>query len=162
MKKFFIAICLMASVFDAISVMLGVCVAGKIHTLLGYVISGVAALMILALMLSARDAWCRDDIVHKCIRIFWALALMANVATVFFATGNHIILQMPLSNSVTYEWNDVYAAGALQLSTIAVMTIFLTAAPVGLSFLWGTFFEDVEDLDEALKRGNQKPSQAAS
>jgi hypothetical protein len=160
MKKFFIAICLIASVFDAIAVMLGVCVAGKIHTIPGYVISGVGALMIIALMLSARDAWCRDDIVHRCIRIFWALALMANVSTVFFATGNHIVLQMPLSNSVSYDWNDVYKAGFVQLATIAVLTIFLTAAPVGLSFLWGTFFEDIEDLDEALRPGNRKPAQA--
>jgi hypothetical protein len=162
MKKFFISVCLLTTVFDAISIMFGLCVAAKIRTIPGYVFCGVAALGILALMVSARDAWCRIDLFHRCLKIFWCLALMVNLAAVFFATGNHIILQKPLSDSITYDWNEVYLAGVTQLVTMAVLTIFLTAAPIALSFLWGTFFEDVEDFDEVLRPQSRKKAPASN
>ena len=162
MKKFFIVVCFLTTIFDFASIMLGLCVAAKISTIPGYVFCGVGALGILALMLSARDAWCRRDAFHRCLRIFWWLAIVMNVLMVFLASGNHIILQRPLTDSVKYDWQDVYNAGYVQLGTIAVLTIFLTAAPIGLSFLWGTFFEDAEDLDEVLNRPRRKAAQAAN
>lgn len=145
MKKFFIAICFLTAAFNTIAIMLGLCVAAKIHTIPGYVLAGVGALSISALLLSAKDIWGRQDAVHRCMRIFWCLALLVNFATVFFATGNHIILAKPLSDSTNYEWSQVYGAGVIQLITIAVLTIFLTAAPIGVSYLHKSFFEDEEE-----------------
>jgi preprotein translocase subunit SecG len=152
MKKFFIAICFLTTIFNTLAIMLGLCVAAKIKTVPGYIFSGVGALSIVALMVSARDAWTRGDAVHRCIRVFWCLALMVNIATVFLATGNHIILEMPLSNSASFNWNQVKDAELLQRLTIVVLTIFLTAAPIGVSYLWKSFYEDDEEHAEIPAR----------
>jgi hypothetical protein len=161
MKKFFIAVCFLATVFDTLATMLGLCVAAKVKTVPGYVFCGIGALSIIALMVSAQDIWRREDAVHRSMRIFWLIAILVNAATVFLATGNHIILEKPLSDSVTYEWGQVYeAANMLQLITIAVLTIFLTCAPVAVSYTWKSFYEDDEE-DEAVPRTVKMPKRAA-
>jgi hypothetical protein len=160
MKKFFIAICLLSTVFDAASIILGLCVAAKINTIPGYVFCGVGGLGILALMLSTHDAWYHEDIFHRCLRIFWWLAILMNVLMVFLASYVHVILRNALSDSVNYDLHKVFSADLIQLSTIVVLTIFLTASPIGLSFLWGTFFEDAGELGDRLKPGNRKAAPA--
>ena len=57
MKKFFIAVCVLATVFDGFATALGLCVAAKVRTFPGYLFSSVEALIVIALMVSTRDSY---------------------------------------------------------------------------------------------------------
>jgi hypothetical protein len=152
MKKFFIITCALATVFDGIAIMLGLSVAAKAETIPAYVFCGIGALMILAVMLSMRDFWIRDDVLHRCMRYFWYIAAIVNVATVFFACGNHIVLGRSLKDSVHFELREVYmTADPIQLTCIGVVTIFLTCAPIVVSHLWRKFYDTEEEEYETPK-----------
>ena len=148
MKKFLIAMCYIATLFNGIGTTLGICVAAQVKTMPGYAFNTVGALMILALVLSTSDVWRRRDSFHRNLRIFWFLALAVNLIAVFLAGLNHVILQNPLSVATDFDWNKVKASSLIQLLTVAILTIFLTGAPVALSFQWRQFFDDDSDEDE--------------
>jgi hypothetical protein len=145
MRKFFIAICFIATFFDCVAVMLGLCVSAKVKTDPGYAASSVGALIVVGLLLTTRDIWRNKDAVHRAMRFFWGLALCVNITAVFLTGANHIILERPISDSTTFNGHEVYAAGFLQLITVVVFTIFLTGAPVAVSHLWRLFYEEEED-----------------
>jgi hypothetical protein len=145
MRKFFIIVCFVATVFDGITSMFGFCVAAKIRTVPGYAFALVGALLVIALTLSARDVWSKPDVFYKCLRPFWCLALLVNIGTVILAGCNHIILERPLTESTTFDWQQVRSAGLLERATILILTIFLTGAPIVVSYTWNKFFEDDEE-----------------
>ena len=99
----------------------------------------------------------RTDTFNRCLRPFWGLAFLVNVGTVILAGCNHIILERPLTESTTFDWQQVRSAGLLERATILILAIFLTGAPVVVSYTWKKFFEDDED-----EIPEQKPREKAA
>jgi hypothetical protein len=143
-KRFLILVCFIATMVDAFTSMLGLCAAARVHTLLGFLFSGVGALIVTALLVSVRDIWARSDNLHRSMRGFVGLAVLVNIVSVLLASFKHIILEKPLFDATQDDWAAVYAADRLQLITILVVTAFLTSAPLAVSHLWKGFFEEEE------------------
>lgn len=159
MRKFFFAVCFLATIFDGFMTMMGLCVAAKVHTLPGYMFSVVGAFIILALMVSFRDIFTRRDALHRSMRIYWGAALLVNITTVLLAGFNHVVLEKPFSDSVSVEWSKFHDAGLLPKLTMVVLTFFLVGAPIVLSNIWGTFFHGEYDDEDgnADKKASPPP-----
>jgi hypothetical protein len=145
MRKFFIVVCFLSTVLDGLATALGLCVAIQAQTIPGYIFATGGALIVIALMVSTRDVWGRGDAFHRYMRIFWFMGLFVNIAAVLLASFNHIILGKPLTDSINQDWQQVHGAGWMQIITILVLTAFLTGAPVAVSHLWKTFYDDEDE-----------------
>jgi len=158
MKKFFVIVCFLAAIFDCLVVTLGFCVATIVKTTPGYIFSIVGALIIVALLVTTSDVWRRDDSVHRVMRIFWALSLLVNFVCVWLGAANHILLHKPISDSTNFTLEAVFMeSNLLQIATSCVLTIFLTVAPIGLSYFWKSFYEDDEEDYEHVRATSLPP-----
>ena len=109
--------------------------------------ASIGALLMLSLLANTRDIWKNKDAFHKCIRPFWFTALIATATTVFLASCYHIVLAKPLFEAIHLEWSQVRQSDFLQLVVIVILTAFLTAAPIAVSFTWKKFLDEDESGD---------------
>jgi hypothetical protein len=146
-------VCFLSTAVDAFATALGLCVAVQVQTILGYLFASTGALIVISLMMSSRDVWRRDDTFYRFLRIFWSMALFGNIAAVLLASFNHVIMGKPLADSTTQNWQQIHDVGWMQIITVLVLTAFLTGAPVAVSHLWKTFYDDEEDeASEPIKK----------
>ncbi len=155
MKKFLIAMCFVATVFDGIGTLLGLAVATKAKTEAAYAFNAIGALMIVALVLSTRDIWHEDDNLHKTMRPFWGLALFVSFCAVLLAGFNHVLLENPIIVSTAFDWYQVKESALLQKITVCVLTLFVACAPIALSYQWKHFFADDDEPVPAPKPGDK-------
>ena len=130
----------------------------NVKTAPGYVSGCIAALIVVAILLSTRDAWRRRDGFHIWLRVFWFVALLVNAVAVLSASYNHIILQKELTDAIVTDWKPLLETDKLQLASIGIMIAFLTFAPMALSNISKRFFDDDEnDDDDAPSKRTEPP-----
>lgn len=153
MHKFLIAVCLLATIFDGFAAMLGLCIAVRAKMPISYGLSAMGALIIVALLLTSQDIWRREENTYRIMIFFWILGFVLNSVAVFFAFANHILLSKSLNDSVSFTMNEFRSETELpQRVIIIVLTAFLTAAPIAVSYLWKSFYDEDDDNTPEKRR----------
>jgi hypothetical protein len=120
------------TIWNGITIWLGISVLIDGQTLLGYSYCAVGALLIAGLGIGTRQVFTEAGIPFAVLKLLWVVGIVFGAFASFIGNIRHIILRKPV-----YALLDMIGSMSVPQLLVAVsVTIAVSSAPIVLSYLW--------------------------